>query len=186
MNRILLLIALGSLATACASSGQAGIQASALPSCMNRPELQGWHQVSGDGLTFCVPEDWSSTSGRAWRGNEGRIRWAWNTRSDPGEVRVVTEVVAVHNGTVPTPPPAPPTPSPSNPPVGHVYDSRETVGGVQVDLWITRRGSSFVTGATWTTGRRMQMTGEAPTRTAATLQLDIYRSVRLEAQNQPE
>lgn len=185
MNRTLLVIALGVLATACASSGQARIEASALPACTNRPELEGWHQVSEEGLTFCVPEDWSSTGIRVWRGTGGKIHWIWGTPVNR-ELGVVTQVVAVTDGTIPTRPPTLPPPPVSNLPVRHIYDSRETVGGVQVDLWIQRRASSFVTGATWTTGKRMQMTGEAATRSAASLQLDIYRSVRLEAQNQPE
>lgn len=178
MQRLLLAIVVGSLATACASSGHARIEASALPACMNRPDLTGWHQVSGDGMTFCVPEGWSSTGMRTWKGDSGKIRWAWGARSGSMETRVVSEVVAVRGGAVPAPSPAPPAPMPAAP-VPHVYDSRETVGGVQVDLWIERRGDTFATGARWDTGKRMHMTGEALTRSAASMQLDIYRSVRI-------
>jgi hypothetical protein len=176
MNRPLMAIVLGSLAGACASSGHTRIEASALPACMNRPELDGWHQVAGDGLTFCVPADWSSTGGHAWHGSGGRIRWAPGATPFRVESRFVA--VAVPKGQVP--------PSAPKPTLRLVYNTSELVDHAQVDLWIFEKDGSFDTGASWNTGERMHMTGEAPSRAAADVHMDIFRSVRIEAPTQPD
>ncbi|MEJ2187273.1 MAG: hypothetical protein P8Z36_15280 [Gemmatimonadota bacterium] len=172
MHRLLMALVLGSLATACASSGQARMQASTLPPCMTRPELEGWHQVSGDGVTFCVPEDWSSMGRRAWHGDGGRIRWAPGAKPFRIESRVVR--VAVPRG---APPPTMPSPD-----IRIVYNTHELVGEAQVDLWIIERKGTFETGASWNTGTPLHMAGEAPNQAAADLQMKIYRSVRVETQ----
>lgn len=176
MRRLLMVMLLGSFATACASSGQARIQASALPPCTTRPDLAGWHQVSGDGVTFCVPEDWSSTGRRAWHGKDGKIRWAPGARPFRIEERVVTVTVSRRQA-----PPRLPAPQ-----IRLVYNTSELVGGAQVDLWILDRKGTFETGASWNTGRPLHMTGEAPNEAAADVQLKIYRSVRVEAPGQPD
>ncbi|MEJ2215917.1 MAG: hypothetical protein P8099_04815 [Gemmatimonadota bacterium] len=176
MRRLLTAIVLGSLVVGCASAGQARVEANQLPPCTTRPDLRDWHQVSGDGVTFCVPEDWSSTGTRAWHGDGGKIHWAWGVGTN-GVTKRVRAVVAGGGKTPPRPPPV--SVEASVPPF---YSTTELVGGVQVDLWIIENDGMFETGARWNTGKPMHMTGEAPNRAAAGVQLDIYRSVRIVAQ----
>lgn len=165
--RVPSLVVMALAATGCATS--AVVPASTLPECRVSGAPAEWRQVSAEGLTFCVPENWRSAGSRSWRGDGGRVRWEWGQR-----VRAVSSTVVVTRG-------SPPTREQARAalPVSPVQRSTETVGGELVDLWISEVEGAYRTGADWQTGRTMYMTGEAVSLSEAERQLDIYRSVRL-------
>ena len=143
------------LTTGCATSGSSGATANTLPPCqVEVDESRDWRQVTSDVVSFCVPAGWTSLGRNEWLGRGGSIRWG--TGPQPRGV-----------GT-------PPNQLPS----GQERRFTEVIGGVSVDLWISRVESRFHTGAEWRTPREVHMNGTASSRAAAELQLDIFRTAR--------
>lgn len=59
------------------------------------------------------------------------------------------------------------------------YNTSERVGGIPMELYIIEKDGAFETGASWSAGKPMHMSGNAPTAAAADVHMDIYRSVRI-------
>lgn len=125
-----------------------------------------WRLVRADRFTFCVPPDWSSSDGITWRGGAGSIAmWDGVARIVPRE-----QIVSARAGGLP--------PLDSEEPGCTSRDYREEIGGAEGTLTVIDCG-----GAT-TTFLAMErigihLRGEPTVSAGATLQLQIFRTVRL-------
>jgi hypothetical protein len=151
----------------CATSGSGGATAAALPPCqVETDDSRDWRQVTTDLLSFCVPAGWTARGQNEWQGRGGSIRWGPGTRP----ASVGTGSVAAGGGGDPS--------IEAN--RGQEERFNEVIGGVPVELWVARVESLFQTGAEWRTPREAHMRGTATSEAAADLQLNIFRTARLE------
>lgn len=158
------------LAAGCASAGTS-IPADSLPPCASAAGHESWRQASGDGVSFCVPADWASAGRRGWRGPGGKFQW---DRGEHEARREISSAVVAVTGDRAV---APPIPAPI--PAMVLHRSTEEIGGALVELWISEMNGALRTGADWKSGRAIHMRGEALSRSAAELQLEIYRTTRV-------
>jgi hypothetical protein len=131
-----------------------------------------WHQVLGDGFTFCVPSDWNPADGRAttiaraWTHAGSTIEWA------PGpplsritsQERIVEIPAARLAGSIEQPCP-------------YASGQLELIGDGRAELAGCGRGREYETYAYWR-DKGVHFAGTAIMSEEAALQFAIYRTVR--------
>jgi hypothetical protein len=136
-----------------------------------------WRLVSAQGFTFCVPGDWETADGRTWRGAGGSI--TWGTGFPPRQATVSGTVVMrvpANRG------------MPSEAEVRAAveaqlgvrcspYRLKESIGGAAADLYDTECNGQHHTGARWESPA-VFFQGQADSPSAASLQLQVYRTTR--------
>jgi len=153
-------------ALGCATGGRPRITAESLGSCdVEAPGNEDWRQVVAEGISFCVPADWTAMGKSGWRGGSASLTWGYG--EPRGRVRSTKVVVRASEM-----PPSPPIPT-------QQWRVSEQIGGIPVDLWLTEWSGEFYTGATWDIPRSMYMTGEAASQRDADILLGVYRTLRV-------
>jgi hypothetical protein len=170
----------------CGSAAQETPQPSAPadePACavtLAGADLTGWKEVRATGFTFCVPGGWrpsgrarNGVDARTWRSGSSSVAWGTEV---PERIRVATTttVVVVTDRSVGGTAPPPPTPMVP----GRVRTFSEVIGGTPADLWDNEFEGVHYTGAKWSTPRPVYVTGESRDDRSASIQLQVYRTVR--------
>jgi len=143
---------------ACASSPGPG--PSAMSACDLGSVQPEWRRVETEHIVFCIPPDWTASSGQRWSGAGATVEFRLGERSPE---RLPFAVTA--GGRAAEPP-------------SRREHYRETVGGLPAELWIVPSGDGYVTWVEWRGARPMYLQGRAPSRAGADLQLQIYRTAR--------
>lgn len=138
-----------------------------------------WRLVRADGFTFCVPQDWApvgkpgkdGVAQQTWRSGAASITWR-RGRYQPERVPFRVQA-SPSSGTQP----------PQQPDMRRM---REAIGGFAAELWIADLRSRFTTGAEWEEPTALHLVGEARRRADAELQLEIYRTVRVQPKEREE
>lgn len=146
--------------------------ASACPAPNTASPSRPWHQVLGNGFTFCVPSDWNPADGRAttiarmWTHAGGKIEWS----PGPPSARITWQerVVAV-----------PPSQLAGSlvQPCEYSSGQQELIGDHPAELVACGNGKKYETYAYWR-DQGIHFAGTATMSEEAALQLAIYRTVR--------
>jgi len=133
-----------------------------------------WRLVRGNGFTFCLPPGWGPSSGGAWAGVDGVIKWAQDGRPISFEGRQSVEVIrdvpvselprllAEARQTTPCPVASPRV---------------ETIDGRTATLRSTSCNGAYNTSAHWSQPILL-FAGIASSQRSAEVHFAIYRTVR--------
>jgi hypothetical protein len=161
--RTTLVFAAGLAASGCATNpgSDEGLTDDLVVACtvsLESGDARPWLTVEAETFTFCVPPDMRATGRRSWRSSTGMIRWAYDEQNGSLlQARMPYSPVAS-------------TPL-------DFWESTEMIGGVEAELLLHGRGTSYKTAAEWK-GVKVHMTGTARNLSEARRQIEIYRSVR--------
>jgi len=149
------------------------------------PTNAPWQLVSAPGFTFCVPPDWRTSDGRTWQGGGGSVTWGLGTPPPRQVVRPVTVLVrAPAGGGMPTQGAIRAAAAAQGIPQCSTNRRSQPVGGQTAELYDTDCDGEHHTGAWWgSLGVYLQ--GEGGTDGTASLQLQVYRTVRFVPQSGP-
>jgi hypothetical protein len=134
-------------------------------SAPSAPTSTPWQLVVADGFTFCVPSDWRPSDERTWSGGGGWVRWGANATGAPIAVRDQVTSRPMAFGEVPVP---------------RCSDNQfpGTVDGQAVDFEDIDCAGKHNTSAQWR-GIAIHLWGECTSGGTASLQLQVYRTVRV-------
>ena len=141
------------------------------------PSGAPWQLVTAQGFTFCVPPDWRTADGRRWQGADGSVQWGLGT---PPRRALDSGTVAVRvpmGGGMPSPADIRAAAAAQGIAQCNTERRVEQIGGQTAALYDAECDGQHHTGAQWET-LGIYLQGEAGGAFAATLQLQIYRTVR--------
>ena len=176
--RILLLVLVAACASAPPIWTPAARTSPASCSAPGGPVSPEWQLVTGDGFTFCVPPDWRTTDGRTWHGTGGSSV-TWGAGAMPRR-EVVSGVVTMRVPAGGAPPSRAAVEAAAQAQLGQQCTTdrhAESVGGQPARLVDFSCQGQHNTSIQWT-GAALYFEGETGDAREASLQLQVYRTVR--------
>jgi len=183
-----LLLGLFCLLSGCASGPRmwTPVQRPSAASCAapGAPTDAPWQLVSAPGFTFCVPSDWRTSDGRTWHGAGGSVTWGLGTPPRRVGPPMIVEMRVPPGGGMPSPAAIQAAAAAQGAPQCSTYRRSEKVGGQVAELYDTECNGEHHTGARWESAG-VYLQGEGGMDGTASVQLQVYRTVRFVPQSGP-